>query len=408
MNTSTSKNEKAKWEAAREAVSQRGMVITILGAITLAVAILSVAVSYQILEPKFGAWAVPTVGALDALWCVFQAAEILSGNNRVRARRVQWAGLALTAVNAAIPTVDLALKLKDTGAGFDLAVILTPIAIVATKSAWWIALPALGRRVSDDTRRAIAVRRQQVADQLEKMEADTADRIELLNVARDLNERVADAETAYRLSVLKTQQAMTEDLHQQAEATAATVTEKALPASVAAIALPELGLPELGTWAPIAPPLPVTADRDASGANLPALPGGRDASGTAAGGRHTGQGDLRNSRHGERHAGRDGDRDAVTLADLAVVAGVPTPRPGEPLTDGQLDVVLRHLRYSDDPPLSYRQAVAGFRGRGFVGSEKRVRHAWIALLSNEEDNEADETGTADEADREEEPEDADA
>ncbi|MBJ6636954.1 hypothetical protein H4K36_01425 [Streptomyces sp. DHE7-1] len=45
----------------------------------------------------------PTVGALDALWVVFQATEILSCNNRRRAGRVRWAGLALTLVNAAIP-----------------------------------------------------------------------------------------------------------------------------------------------------------------------------------------------------------------------------------------------------------------------------------------------------------------
>src|SRR5690606_30770619 len=44
----------------------------------------------------------------------------------------------------------------------------------------------------------------------------------------------------------------------------------------------------------------------------------------------------------------------VTLEEIAAVAGVPTPQPGEPLTDEQLIVVLRHLRYSDDPPLSYR------------------------------------------------------
>ena len=74
----------------------------------------------------------------------------------------------------------------------------------------------------------------------------------------------------------------------------------------------------------------------------------------------------------------------VTLADLATVAGVPTPVPGEPLTDAQLDVVLRHLRYTDDPPRSYRQARDDFRTRGFVGSEERVRRVWAALLTKEE------------------------
>lgn len=74
----------------------------------------------------------------------------------------------------------------------------------------------------------------------------------------------------------------------------------------------------------------------------------------------------------------------VTLPDLAAVTGVPTPVPGEPLTDGQLDVVLRHLRYTDDPPLSYRHARKNFRDAGFVGSEERVRRVWAALMENEE------------------------
>ncbi|WNM29539.1 hypothetical protein RKE30_03585 [Streptomyces sp. Li-HN-5-11] len=74
----------------------------------------------------------------------------------------------------------------------------------------------------------------------------------------------------------------------------------------------------------------------------------------------------------------------VTLDEIAAVAGVPTPQPGEPLTDAQLVVVLRHLRYSDDPPLSYRQAVAAFREGGFVGGEQRVRKAWGSLMSHEE------------------------
>lgn len=74
----------------------------------------------------------------------------------------------------------------------------------------------------------------------------------------------------------------------------------------------------------------------------------------------------------------------VTLEELAAVAGVPTPQPGEALDDAQLVVVLRHLRYLDDPPLSYRQAVAAFREGGFVGGEQRVRKAWGSLMSHEE------------------------
>jgi hypothetical protein len=74
----------------------------------------------------------------------------------------------------------------------------------------------------------------------------------------------------------------------------------------------------------------------------------------------------------------------VTLEEIAAVAGVDTPVIGEPLNDAQLVVVLRHLRYSDDPPLSYRQAVAAFREAGFVGGEQRVRKAWGSLMSHEE------------------------
>ncbi|MGR3934951.1 hypothetical protein [Streptomyces sp. BRA346] len=74
----------------------------------------------------------------------------------------------------------------------------------------------------------------------------------------------------------------------------------------------------------------------------------------------------------------------VTLEEIAAVAGVPTPVVGEPLTDAQLVVVLRHLRYTDDPPLSYRQAVAAFREAAFVGGEQRVRRAWGSLMSHEE------------------------
>lgn len=76
---------------------------------------------------------------------------------------------------------------------------------------------------------------------------------------------------------------------------------------------------------------------------------------------------------------------AVTLADLAAVAGVPVPVTGETLTADQLTLVLRHLRYQDDPPLSYRTAVTAFRDAGFVGSEERVRKAWGDLMSREEE-----------------------
>ncbi|MGW1270089.1 hypothetical protein [Streptomyces sp. NPDC002491] len=337
-----------------------------LGAVTLGVAALSVYVSFQILYPRFGGWSAPTVGALDALWCVFQATEILAGNNRRRARRVQCAGLVLTAVNAAIPTADLILH-----GGFGLAVILTPVAIVATKGAWWLTLPSLGRRTSAAIREEIDAKRQRVADRLEEMEAEAAHRIELLDAATDLERRVAKAETRYRKAQLKAQQTMTEKLHKQAETTQTAITKKPLPALVARIKLPDLD-----TWTPTAPALPVTGGRDGSGADTRALTGGRDGSGADGTGRHAGQGGATDHRDDDRH----GERDAVALAELAAVAGVPTPEPGEPLTDTQIGVVLRHLRYSTDPPLSGRKAGALFRHRGFQGSEERVRRAWAALL----------------------------
>ena len=396
-------------------LSPRGVVLGVLGAVTLGVALLSVAVSYDILQPVFGAWAVPTVGALDALWVVFQATEILAGNNLTRAERVRYAGLALTVVNAAIPTVHLILA----GAGgFDLAVVLAPVAIVATKLAWWVALPSLGRKTSAHTRQAIAGKRQEVDDQLETMEAEAAHRMELLKLATTLETSLAGAETDYRVSVLKAQQDMTARLHAQAVATAKTVADMGLPASVAAIVLPELG-----QWTPTAPALAVTAGRDASGTQLPALPGGRDASGTPSGTVHgardasgtpvtgavtqvsagTGASASRPGTEAVTPAVlavtpsgtetvtapvTDGEAShtqgfAVTLAELAAVAGVPTPEPDEYLTDGQLDVVLRYLRHDTYPPQSYRQAVDLFRDAGYTGGEERVRKAWRALEARE-------------------------
>ncbi|WP_275463767.1 hypothetical protein [Streptomyces noursei] len=93
------------------------------------------------------------------------------------------------------------------------------------------------------------------------------------------------------------------------------------------------------------------------------------------------------------------DVTAATLGELAVVAGVPTPVSGERLTDEQLVVVLRHLRYRDDPPLSYRQAGADFRDAGFVGSEQRVRKAWGALMSHEEADAVEDTAEVGETEK---------
>ncbi|MDX3383726.1 hypothetical protein PV682_19975 [Streptomyces niveiscabiei] len=72
------------------------------------------------------------------------------------------------------------------------------------------------------------------------------------------------------------------------------------------------------------------------------------------------------------------------LAQVAVVAGVDTPEPGEPLSEEQLTVVLRWLRHSENPPLSYRKALAAYRAAGFSAKEERVRKAYAALIDAED------------------------
>ncbi|MFC3238203.1 hypothetical protein ACFOL3_34325, partial [Streptomyces nitrosporeus] len=243
---------------------------------------------------------------------------------------------------AAIPTADLILSADG---HFDLAVVLTPIAIVATKVAWWIVLPSLGRKVSTATRTAISDKRQTVSDRLEQMEAEAAHRIELLTLATELETQVTQAETAYRLAVLEAQQSMHEELYEQAETTAQTVREKALPSSVAAIRLPGLD-----RWDPVGLALPGTpggTQRHTLGTQVTALPSGSVTPSVTPDGTPEDAADTPGGTPREQAAR------TAALADLAAVAGVPAPEPGEPLTDGQVDVVLRHLRYADDPPLSY-------------------------------------------------------
>lgn len=399
--TESTEETRSRWDR----VTPRGVVLSVLGVITLAVAILSVAVTYDILEPAFGGWAVPTVGALDALWVVFQASEILAGNNRSRAWRVQVAGLALTVINAAIPTAHLILAARD-GEALDLAVVITPVAILATKGAWWVALPSLGRPVSSTTRQTIATKRQSVADRLEEMEAEAAHRIELLALATTLETRVAEAETDYRVAILRAQQTMTEELHEQAQTTEKTIAKMPLPASVGAIRLPVLE-----EWEPTAPALPGTPGGTqrhtlVTQVSAPALePGTPQDEGVTPGGTAEDEG-VTPRVTPEEQAAR-----AAALADLAAVAGVPVPEPGEPLTDGQLDVALRHLRYVDDPPQSYRQARDEFRDMGFVGSERRVRRAWAELMEKEEEANApqsDRDGGAEQTEDEDTTEDAGA
>ncbi|MFE5826478.1 hypothetical protein ACFQ7B_32610 [Streptomyces erythrochromogenes] len=275
--------------------SSRALVLAVLGAITLGVALLSVSVSYESLVPRFGDWAVPTVAALDALWVVVQTMEIVAANNRERARRVWIAGLVLTVVVAAIPTVGLILTLSRAHA-FDLAVVIAPTAIILTKIAWWVVLPSLGRGTSAGTRSTIATTRQAVADRLEEMEAKAADRIELLRVASEVQQRVAEAETQFRLVALAAQQSMTAALHAQAEATADTIAAHPLPALVAGIDLPGFDLDGDGELPALA--LPVHARRHARHT-------GQRPAGHAS--RHT-----RHTRHARRHRGRRGRDDPGT------------------------------------------------------------------------------------------------
>ncbi|WP_328881809.1 hypothetical protein [Streptomyces sp. NBC_00299] len=72
------------------------------------------------------------------------------------------------------------------------------------------------------------------------------------------------------------------------------------------------------------------------------------------------------------------------LAQVAAVAAVETPQPGELLSEDQLTVVLRWLRHSENPPLSYRKALAAYRAAGFSAKEERVRKAYAALIEAED------------------------
>lgn len=75
--------------------------------------------------------------------------------------------------------------------------------------------------------------------------------------------------------------------------------------------------------------------------------------------------------------------DLATLQDLADVAGVELPQPGVTISDEQLTVVIRWLRYAMNPPRSYRSAQEAFRKAGFRAREQRVRNTWTAIESNE-------------------------
>ncbi|MGW7617393.1 hypothetical protein ACWGLG_16305 [Streptomyces antimycoticus] len=75
--------------------------------------------------------------------------------------------------------------------------------------------------------------------------------------------------------------------------------------------------------------------------------------------------------------------DGMTLQDLADIAAVELPKPDSRLSDEQLAVVLRWLRYGMEPPRSYRQAQKEFRAAGFTAREERVRRIWGEIETRE-------------------------
>lgn len=85
----------------------------------------------------------------------------------------------------------------------------------------------------------------------------------------------------------------------------------------------------------------------------------------------------------EQPAGQAPVQNPMKLQELADAEGVPLPERGATLSDKQLDVVLRWLRYDMDPPRSYRQAQEEFRARGFQAREERIRHAWAEIEERE-------------------------
>ncbi|MCX5584261.1 hypothetical protein [Streptomyces erythrochromogenes] len=73
------------------------------------------------------------------------------------------------------------------------------------------------------------------------------------------------------------------------------------------------------------------------------------------------------------------------LDELAVAADVPRPQPGVTLSNTQLAVVIRWLRYTMEPPRSYRQAAEAFRDVGFQAREQRIRQTWDEIKGREKE-----------------------
>lgn len=87
------------------------------------------------------------------------------------------------------------------------------------------------------------------------------------------------------------------------------------------------------------------------------------------------------SRHDDTDASHTGH--GISLADMCLVTDVTMPIAGESMTDDQVSLVLRFLRYREDPPMSYRQAADAFRNAGYGCSETRLRMAWAELVDAE-------------------------
>lgn len=69
----------------------------------------------------------------------------------------------------------------------------------------------------------------------------------------------------------------------------------------------------------------------------------------------------------------------ATLDDVCTVAGVEIPAPGDAMTADQVAAVLRWLRYSTNPPMSGRQAIAAFRTHGFTATDAELWTAWRSI-----------------------------
>lgn len=59
-----------------------------------------------------------------------------------------------------------------------------------------------------------------------------------------------------------------------------------------------------------------------------------------------------------------------------------------PLSDAELDAVVRDIRYSESPPLSYRDMSSRFRAAGHSAGETRLRAAWRRVTAQTEDSTA--------------------